>query len=215
MALPLRVGNQVIGALDVQSTESNAFSQEDVETLSTLADQVGVAIQNARLYEETRNALAQSQALQQEFIRTGWGQFTRSQKLVGIQRSNAVTTLLKSAPEPDELNSEDMLELPINLRNQKIGTIKLRAKEKRQWNQDDIDIATAILERAAIAMENARLLSEAQRRASRERMIGDIAASISTSSDMEGILRTAVQVLGRRMGGAEVILELGTEADDQ
>ena len=44
-------------------------------------------------------------------------------------------------------------------------------------------------------------------------MIGDISASISTFSDMEGILRTAVQQLGRRMGGAEVLLELGADLE--
>ena len=211
MALPLRSGNEVIGALDVQSTEPNAFTQDDVETLSTLADQVSVAIQNANLYEETRNALAQSQALQQEFVRAGWSQFTQAQKLAGIRRSNATSTLLKSKSDVTELSSEYVLELPVNLRGYKVGTLKLRPKEKRQWTQDEIDIASAILDRAAISMENARLLSEAQRRAARERMIGDIAASISTSSNMEGILRTAVQVLGRRMGGAEVILEFGFE----
>ena len=215
MALPLRIGNEVIGALDVQSTEPNAFTQDDIDTLSTLADQVSVAIQNANLYEETRNALAQSQALQQEFVRAGWSQFTHAQKLTGIRRSNATSTLLKSAPEVSELSSEHVLELPVNLRGNKIGTLKLRPKEKQQWTQDEIDIASAILERAAISMENARLLSEAQRRAARERMIGDIAASISTSSDMEGVLRTAVQVLGRRIGGAEVVLELGFEENDK
>ena len=214
MALPLRIGNLVIGALDVQSTESDAFSQEDIEILSTLADQVSVAIQNARLYEETRNALEQSQALQQEFIRTGWSQFTHAQKLMGFRHSDDDDAILiKSAQDIEDVNGNNILELPINLRNQTIGMIKLRPKEEHHWSQDEIDIATAILERAAIAMENARLLSEAQRRAARERVIGDISASISTSSDMEGILRTAVQVLGRRMGGAEVVLELGTESD--
>ena len=88
----------------------------------------------------------------------------------------------------------------------------MRTSDGHQWTQDEIDIASAIIERAAIAMENARLVADAQRRATRERVIGDISASISTFSDMEGILRTAVQQLGRRLGGAEVELELGTEA---
>ena len=215
MALPLTSSNQVIGALDVQSVESDAFSQEDVNTLSTLADQVSIAIQNARLYEETRNALAQSEQLIQQFTQAGWSQFTRSQKLTGIRRSKAKATLLKEPLTADDLNGGNTLNLPINLRGQKIGALKLRAPDEHQWTQDEIDIATSIIERAAIAMENARLLEDAQQRATRERVIGDISASISTFSDMEGILRTAVQQLGRRMGGAEVILELGADLESQ
>ena len=213
MALPLIISNQVIGALDAQSVEPNAFSHEDVNTLSTLADQVSIAIQNSRLYEETQEALSQSQTLIQQFTQVGWSQFTRTQKLTGIRRSKASATLLEEPLTDDDLSGNNTLDLPINLRGQKIGALKVKTTDERQWTQDEIDIATAIIERAAIAMENARLLDEAQRRATRERVIGDISSSISTFSDMEGILRTAVQQLGRRMGGADVTLELGADLE--
>lgn len=211
MALPLIAGSQVIGALDVQSRDVNAFSQEDINTLSTLADQVSIAIQNARLYEETRNALAQSQALYKQFAQTGWSQFTQSQKLTGIQHNKTSTTILREPLATDSFDGGSTLDLPINLRNQKIGSLKIRASDDRQWTQDEIDIASAIIERAAIAMENARLLDDAQRRATREQIIGEISATVSSSTDMAEILRSAVQELGRKMGGAEVVLELGSE----
>jgi len=210
MALPMIVGEQEIGALDVQSVAPNAFSRDDIDTLTTLADQVGIAIRNAQLFEETSNALAKSQLLSQQITSTGWRQFTRSHKLAGIRRSKAKATLLKRPLEPDQMNGQEILNLPIELRGQKIGELKIQAKDNRQWTQDEIDIASAIIERAAIAMENSRLLAEAQRRATRERVIGEIASTVSSSTDMEEILRNAVQELGRRMGGAEVVLELGT-----
>ena len=213
MALPLIVSNQVIGALDVQSVEPNAFSQEDVNTLSTLADQVSIAIQNARLYEETRQALAQSQMLYQQFTQTGWKHFTHAQKLTGIRRNKANTILLREPLATDSFKGNGILDLPIKLRGQKIGVLKVRSSKQRQWSQDDIDIATAIIERAAIALENARLLDDAQRRASREQIIGEISTTVSSSTDMEEILRSAVQELGRKMGGAEVVLELGADLE--
>ncbi len=55
-AVPLQVGGEVLGALDVQSTEPEAFQPEDVEILQTLADQLSVALQNARLAETSMNA---------------------------------------------------------------------------------------------------------------------------------------------------------------
>lgn len=213
MALPLIAGNQVIGALDVQSLDVNAFSQEDVSTLSTLADQVSIAIQNARLYEETRSALAQSQALYKQFAQAGWNQFTQSQKLIGIRLNKARTTVLREPLATKVINGENTLDLPINLRNQRIGSLKIRAADDRQWTQDEIDIAAAIIERAAIAMENARLLDDAKRRATREQIIGEISATVSSSTDLAEILRSAVQELGHKMGGAEVVLELGVETN--
>ena len=67
-------------------------------------------------------------------------------------------------------------------------------------------------ERAALALENARLVDSAQRRASRERTIGEISTKIGAFSDMDAIMQAAVEELGRRIGGtAEVTLELDTE----
>ncbi|MFZ6030256.1 MAG: GAF domain-containing protein [Chloroflexota bacterium] len=57
MAVPLQVGSRVIGALDVQSKQANAFHSEDIAILQTLADQLAVAIENARLYEAAQRRL--------------------------------------------------------------------------------------------------------------------------------------------------------------
>jgi nitrate/nitrite-specific signal transduction histidine kinase len=54
LAVPVRMGNQVIGVLDIESKDVDAFGEADLYTTQTLADQLAVAIDNARLYEETR-----------------------------------------------------------------------------------------------------------------------------------------------------------------
>src|SRR5215207_2059532 len=77
MALPLRAGQQTIGALDVQSTETNAFSQEDISVLITLADQVAIAIENARLFGESRSALSESQNTIEKYVKQAWGSFSQ------------------------------------------------------------------------------------------------------------------------------------------
>jgi PAS domain S-box-containing protein len=55
--IPLRVGNRIIGALNIQSTETEAFSQDEIAVLQTLADQVAVAIDNARSFELSQQAV--------------------------------------------------------------------------------------------------------------------------------------------------------------
>ena len=74
MALPLKDGDKVIGALDVQSMKSNAFSTEDIELFNTLADQVAVAIVNSRLYEETQQALKEMQEINRQYLRQAWSE---------------------------------------------------------------------------------------------------------------------------------------------
>ena len=80
MALPLRVGDQVIGALDVQSTEEAAYDDEDLAATSVLADQVAIAIQNARLFEQTQHALEEVQALHRRYVEEEWARETAGQR---------------------------------------------------------------------------------------------------------------------------------------
>jgi len=220
IALPLRVENEIIGALDVQSTEPNAFDQEDINILSTLADQVAIAIQNARQYEETRKALAESESLSKQFVQTGWGQFTRTRKIEGVRHTGARATLLhrKNGKGKDETLSNreqfrmrgggTVLSLPVKLRGEVIGSVDIRSPENRQWDQDELDIVTAIIERSAIAMENARLLAESQKLAAKEHTIGEISAKISAQTDVDELLKTTAQELGRTLPGMEIAIQL-------
>ena len=222
IALPLRAGDRVFGVLDVQSTEPNAFTQEDISILTTLADQVSIAIQNALQNEETRKALAESDALSRQFVQTGWQGFTKRKNVVGVHHTGAKATLLytkgngkdNSSGMTSQLKSKSrgaVLTLPIKLRGEVIGSVNIRAPENRQWDQDELDIVTAIIERAAIAMENSRLLEEAQRRAAREQTIGEMSATIGTYTDVEAILRATVNEIGQKIGGARVVFELGNQ----
>jgi GAF domain-containing protein/HAMP domain-containing protein len=225
IALPLLVGNQIIGALDVQSNQPNAFDQDDINILSTLADQVSIAIQNARQYEATRRALSESESLSRQFVQTGWQQFTKSQNLTGIRHTGAKATLLyaksrKGKGEDESSSNREQarakargatLSLPVKLRGEVIGSVDVRSPANRQFDQDELDIVTAIIERAAIAMENARLLAESQKRAAKERTIGEISTKISAQSDVDELLKTAVQELGRTLPGTEISVQLRKE----
>jgi GAF domain-containing protein/HAMP domain-containing protein len=222
MALPLRIGNQTIGALDVQSTEPNAFSQEDISVLSTLADQVSIAIQNSRLFDETRRAMAESESLYGRFIREGWRNYADSKKLVGIRRTGTHAVLLKEPLLNVEAEIEageaagtagESLTVPVTLRGEVIGVLKVKATELHTWDQDEMDIAQAIAERTALALENARLLEEAQRRAVKERVIGEISTKISASINMRNVLQTAVEELGHAIPGSDVIIQFQPSAD--
>jgi GAF domain-containing protein len=219
IALPLRAGDITIGVLDVQSTNQQAFSPEDVDILSTLADQVSIAIQNARQNEQTQKALAESKALSRQFVQSGWQQFTKRQNLLGVHHTGAKASLLyakSSNGNGKNVNTANQLKLkgrgailsiPIKLRGEVIGSVDVQAPDNRQWDQDELDILTAIIERAAIAMENSRLLTESQKRAAKERTIGEITAKISAQSEVDDLLKTAAKELNRTLPGTEIAIQ--------
>lgn len=223
MALPLRVSEHVIGALDVQSTQTNAFSQEDVSILATLADQIAIAIENARLFGEAQKALSDAQITYEKYVRQSWNSFVEQAKHTGfIFDGKQVMPLegqlkqdyVKPAVQTGSLSldkSSRTIAVPIKLRGQTIGFLDVRSKKgERTWTRDEITLLEAAAERAALALENARLVESAQRRAARERAIGDISSKIGAVSSFEYILQTTVEELGRKIGGAtEVTLEIG------
>gem|GEM_PF-192522 len=68
LSLPLIVAREVVGVLDLQSPSLNAFDQDDIAVLETLAAQVSVAIENARLYENVRVELAERRKAEAELL---------------------------------------------------------------------------------------------------------------------------------------------------
>jgi GAF domain-containing protein len=226
MALPLFQSNgEIIGVLDIQSTVPNAFHQEDIEVLTTLADQVSVAIANARLYEETQKALIEAEMVYRQDLKSGWEKFSRSQKLAGIRRRNMKSSFLAEPldlpgakeviqfgdiyQEKETNSKSSQLTMPIKLRGEVVGVLNLKANSNREWTPDEMDIITAIIERSAVSIENARLLEESRKIAEKERAISDISAKIGQGTEIETILRTAVRELGAQISGAQVTVEIG------
>ncbi|MBI5839317.1 MAG: GAF domain-containing protein [Chloroflexi bacterium] len=222
MALPLQVGNTIVGVLDVQSTEPNAFDQDDISILTTLADQVTVAIQNAKLFRETQTALAESQALFGEFVQRAWKSASKSDQVAGYRFTGTTPTPLTSRMNTPEIRTalekgetvtaskrkENTLAVPVKLRDEVIAVLNVNTPLEREWDPDEVDIIEAAAERLALALENATLLEDSRRRAARERTISEMSAKIVSSTEMDAILRTAVEELGRQISGAQVFLEL-------
>ncbi len=210
VALPLLQGREVIGVLDVQSTTGNAFSQDDIETLSILANQVGVTIQNTRLYEENITALENAEKAYRQLTGETWREVLKSQALKGY-----VYDGVSSQPLTRNISGHS-ISIPVTVRGQNIGALKLEALETdREWTDDELAMMKAAAERAALALENARLLADSRKRAAKERVIGEISAKISAQSDVDELLRTAVLELNRNLPGTEIAIQFQSSSDDK
>ena len=207
MALPLRVGKIIIGALDVQSIEPNAFSEDDVEVLSILADEVSVAIENARLFDESQRVLADAQSAFGEFTRAAWQQMITRNKVVRYELSG---TSIRSLEEPVDNNGSSMA-IPIKLRDRVVGTMNISPPENEELDPDEVDIINALAQRVSIAIENATLLEETRRRATRESMVSDISAKLSSTAEVNRLMQVAVEELRQALGASEVSLQLSDD----
>jgi GAF domain-containing protein len=104
-ALPLRSRGRVIGALDVHSTEREAFSQEDIAVLQTAADQLAVAIDNAQLFAETRMRLEKMEARHRRTVRAQWSDSGSVRIAPGYERTRRGVTPVGSAKAPESFGA--------------------------------------------------------------------------------------------------------------
>ena len=213
MALPLMIDNRIVGALDVQSEETGAFTDEDVQMLSLLADQVSLAIENARLFDETRFALMEAEAVSRQFIREAWSRFPVEHKLLGFRYTvTGASPLQEPLPVGAEAVSKsqtrqpeaDQVVVPIELRGEVIGTLVVRSPANDELTQDQIDLIKAVAERVALSAENARLFEETTRRAERERLVSDITGRIRNTHDPQAMVQTAIDELRKALGATRV-----------
>ncbi|GAB4489582.1 MAG: hypothetical protein Fur0016_06920 [Anaerolineales bacterium] len=208
-ALPLLIGENIIGALDVQSTEPNAFSEDDIKALSLLSDQISVAIENARLFDETRQALAQIQEIYAESSATGWQSMVKETSTSGYRYARGSVEPLRKNPETAATLAGETLEIPIMLRGEKLGDLKIRRPSRQAaWNETEARMYQSIAERMSFALENARLFSDARRRANLERVVAEAATKISSSVRVETILRTAAEEISHLIDGSEVLIQI-------
>lgn len=195
IALPLIAGDRVLGALDAQSTHESAFGPEDIETLQTMANQVAIAIENARLFQESQQNLQDMRAIQQQYLLTSWKSIVEEKSNLGYENG-----------ELEEDSAFQESDFPLILRDQVIGQISLASDE--EWTAEEKSMIEAIASQAALALENARLVGESQLTAHRERMVSEITSKIWSSSTIDSILQTAAREMGRALDTDEVTIEL-------
>ena len=225
MALPLKVESNVIGVLDVQSDQPDAFNDDDVAIMQVMADQLATAIERTRLLQEVEKNLKELESAYGLFTRDNWKKLTDSSATgkMGYRFDNVRLERITELPElaGDALLSgkivnsngrhpgpekERSVAIPIKLRGQTIGVVSLKLKEG--YDNSTIAIIESAAERLAAAMESARLYEEARLRADREQSISRVTAAISASTGYEQILQTTVREIGNILGDTEVAIQI-------
>ncbi len=159
LAIPLIVGERVVGVLDLQSAEAGALKESTLPAFEILASQLAIAIVNAELLSEVEEARQEVEAQSRRFTYTGWENFldgiNRKERIVQSYESQiAATTKQEGGEAPGPLT------VPITLSGASIGTLQFEGKQV--WDTNDTAIVSAVANQVAQQVENLRLIEQAK-----------------------------------------------------
>ena len=229
-ALPLRSRGRILGALTVQSAQPQAFDQDTVVVLQTMADQVAIALDNARLFAESQSALEATRRTSGELSREGWTRLLSAQPSTGYRSTFAgAATVEEIWPlEAERAFQEEQtirpshtghdtklpLAIPIKVRGNVIGVIDtFKSGQGEVWTPEEIAMAETLADQLGAALESARLFEDTRHRAAREQLIGEVTTQIRSTLDLETVLETALDEIHRAMGLDQVSIHLATRED--
>lgn len=212
IALPLLdVGHQVVGVLDVQSTEVSAFSAADIEILQLLADQVSVALRNAQLIEQTQGTLAELEFIQQDYRRDGWSRVMSRRQVQAYEYDGVLVEPVLPLPVPAQLLDASSSQLsvvdsatvmePMRYRDQTIGMLTLSDPD-RAWTEEELTLIRSVTDQVATALETARLFEETQRTARQQALLNAVLQTAAMTLDPDQALEEIAGILSRGLAMA-------------
>jgi GAF domain-containing protein len=276
LALPLVVGARVLGALNVQSTQAAAFSEKEIAVLQLVANQVAVAVDNARKFSDEAALLEATSPLfrvsrrlvtaatTDEIIQTildsiagteadgcavatfdlspegekktitflgTWNRWGVSRFPTGVPLPPNTIFPVEMArdflvvenaaqdtrlPEPtrqflSRAGLSALVNIPLRAGDQGIGFIIIERAKAGSFSQVALQLYKALTDQASVALERARLLEAAQRRAARERLTRQITDNIRAAVTIESAIQQALREMGCALGASEVVARIGTE----
>lgn len=242
LALPLVVGDQIIGALDLHSTRVNAFAMREIDSYRLLANQIALSIHNVkqfeeqqaildetrRMYFEAETTLRESQQINQRLTAQAWRDYVRS-RMVGT----IGYTLFENRLRPDSswtssmehtfasrraqtklIGTRQVVTVPIELRGQVIGAIEVDL-DGDSSQTDAQEITQAVAHRLALSIDNARLFEQTQELAQQEFELNSISSKIQGVIDVQELIKVTIHELSVAIDADRASIRLGRLADKQ
>jgi GAF domain-containing protein len=184
--------------------------------LQSIADTLTAALDNARLFQQTQQNLQEIRALNRLYFVESWKsskdqpEFNRVEYVNVEKISDTAESQTISGGDSDSGSDGIRLEcfsIPLSLREQTIGS--LTVERDTPLTDDEQSLVESIAMETTLALENVRLLKDAQRRASQERMISDLTRQVSSTTDIDAILKVTVRELGQALQATSAVIHLG------
>ncbi len=214
LTLPLKTRDRIIGAIDIQDTNPNAFTDEDVAVLQTMADQIALAVENTRLFEQAQENLEEIQRVYGEYSQQAWIDTYQKNLLSSYRYAGGVISKLDKKLSPEI--SGNKVTIPVNVRGITIGEIEM-AKEDQSavWSNDEIKLLQTLSDQLGAALDSARLFNESQLRASSEQVISEVSSHLWETMDINTILKNTAQNLRQSLDLPELTIRMSPPPTEQ
>ncbi len=211
VVVPVRYKDEIVGVLDIHCMDPASFSDKDVSLFETVAAQLGRFMAGMSGDDKLASHLPEQSSWQEYYMQrrlsslaaqvggttrgaSGW---TPRQK-EAIQTGNVVT---------ETTDGKVTFAVPVKLRNEILGAVEWTVEERR-FNQSLLQTAVELVDRLALAIDNARLFEQSRRLVARERLVNEISRKLTTQTDVRQILQVAVRELGQALGTPETQISL-------
>ncbi len=228
LAVPLLVGQRLLGALDVQSTEPHAFAEDDVRALEAIASEVAVAIDSARIQREMQEQLDRIERSDRIETQAAWGRIARSRSVpiihlnprgeIGPLTDEVFPVIEDAIIQDSTVVSPDGrdIAIPIQVRGETIATLAARrSKPSEPWNDEEIALMEAVASQSAQALEGARQRSEERRRVTELEVINRISQAVSQMLSQDTLFRIVRRQLIQAIGETDLKICLFDPQEDQ
>lgn len=188
MALPIASATTVYGAMSIQSTLVNAFDENDVLILQSVADSLSISLENAASFQKNQKALEDIRILNRAYLKQAWWD------PLDVERNLRMD--FKNPQAVESPINPNLIEIPLLLRDEKIGKINLEI-EGNELPSETQEFLKSLSSQTIVALENARLIEESHLAALQEQQLNTLSQQFSRASSIEEILKTAVIEFGK------------------
>ena len=204
LGYPLIAGSQPVGLLLITYHEPRLFMTAETQPLQALSGQVAVTLRNQQLVREEANAVKQLDEINRRLTKQAWNEYASATGAVMHQEDVGPTADANSERAPMVLTA------PITIHGEEVGILRLEdADPDREWTPNELTLTRAVAGEVAIALENARLIEETEKRAQRETRLNQIAQQLRQATDINSILQTAAEQLGQALDTSHAQAQLG------
>jgi GAF domain-containing protein/HAMP domain-containing protein len=214
MALPMRVGDRVVGVLDIQSVRAQAFDESDITALQGMADQIAVALENAHLFQQSQASLKEVERANRLLTQQGWQDFAARADFAEFHQPDVLplsSQAMEQSVQPlrDPSGRSGTVSIPLRVRRQVIGTLVVeQGADRPEWSATDLGLLEEMASQAAQALESARLFEDTQRRAAREQLTRQITDKMRSAADMDSLLQTTLREMTLALGAPGGFVQL-------
>lgn len=215
LAVPIRMRDEVLGVLDVQSDEAEALTEDDQILLEGLCGQIAVAIESTRLHQEMEESLHELERVYRAMSREGWESLRRRSRLTGYRFDQADVVPLADrwlSPEGEDVSTQvteaPVYETPLSVRGEAFGILGIADDPENPLSEEELALVESVAEQVAQALESARLFEQSQTALAETEELYRASADLNAAQTYDDILSTlrSHTILSRADRGASLRL---------